>query len=150
MNGNPVRACSTTACRAQHRPDRPRAFANTAAMHEDAVAAGIWSSRSAEVRARRDRRRRSTALDHVAHCEAIIVDFDIDVIDRGNAPARPARGPAGCPSTTSSAPPAALAREPTVRLVDLTEFDPSLDVSDITALTAARWVAEILAGYALR
>ena len=40
-----------------------------------------------------------------------------------------------------------LAREPRVRLVDLTEFDPSLDVSDVTALTAARWVAELLAGF---
>jgi len=33
-----------------------------------------------------------------------------------------------------------------VKLVDLTEFDPSLDVSSITALTAGRWACEILAG----
>jgi formiminoglutamase len=37
-----------------------------------------------------------------------------------------------------------------VKLVDLTEFDPSLDVGEITALTAGRWVAEILAGFAKR
>jgi arginase family enzyme len=43
-----------------------------------------------------------------------------------------------------------LAAEPRVRLVDLTEFDPSLDVSDISALTAGRWVCEILSGYAGR
>jgi formiminoglutamase len=43
-----------------------------------------------------------------------------------------------------------LAASPKVRLVDLTEFDPSLDVSDITALTAGRWVCEVLAGYASR
>ena len=35
-------------------------------------------------------------------------------------------------------------------LVDLTEFDPSLDVGEITALTAARWVCEILIGYEMR
>ena len=28
----------------------------------------------------------------------------------------------------------------------LTEFDPSLDKTDLSALTAARWVGEILAG----
>jgi formiminoglutamase len=43
-----------------------------------------------------------------------------------------------------------LAAEPRVKLVDLTEFDPALDVSDITALTAGRWVSEILAGFAGR
>ena len=37
-----------------------------------------------------------------------------------------------------------------MKLVDLTEFDPSLDVSDISALTAGRWVCEILAGYSGR
>jgi formiminoglutamase len=43
-----------------------------------------------------------------------------------------------------------LAAESQVRLVDLTEFDPSLDLSDISALTAGRWVCEILAGFRLR
>ena len=43
-----------------------------------------------------------------------------------------------------------LAAEPRVRLVDLTEFDPSLDVGDVTALTAGRWVCEILAGFSMR
>jgi arginase family enzyme len=44
----------------------------------------------------------------------------------------------------------ALAAYPRVALVDLTEFDPSLDPSDLSALTAARWVAEILAGFSAR
>jgi formiminoglutamase len=43
-----------------------------------------------------------------------------------------------------------LAAQPKLRLVDLTEFDPSLDVSDISALTAGRWLCEILAGYSAR
>jgi formiminoglutamase len=43
-----------------------------------------------------------------------------------------------------------LAAQPQVRLVDLTELDPSLDVSDISALTVGRWVCEILAGYQRR
>jgi arginase family enzyme len=40
-----------------------------------------------------------------------------------------------------------LAAQPRVRLVDLTEFDPSLDSSDVSALTAGRWLCEVLAGY---
>jgi arginase family enzyme len=43
-----------------------------------------------------------------------------------------------------------LGTERKVKLVDLTEFDPSLDVANITALTAGRWVAEILAGFSAR
>ena len=39
-----------------------------------------------------------------------------------------------------------LAACPKVRLIDLTEWDPPLDPSDLSALTAARWVAECLAG----
>jgi formiminoglutamase len=37
-----------------------------------------------------------------------------------------------------------------VRAIDLAEFDPSLDVSDIGALTAGRWFAEVLAGHETR
>jgi formiminoglutamase len=37
-----------------------------------------------------------------------------------------------------------------VAAVDLTEFDPALDQSDITALTAGRWFAELLAGFSSR
>jgi formiminoglutamase len=44
----------------------------------------------------------------------------------------------------------AIGASPRVAAVDLTEFDPSLDLSDITALTAGRWFAEILAGFSAR
>jgi arginase family enzyme len=43
-----------------------------------------------------------------------------------------------------------LASVPRVRVIDLTEWDPPLDATDLSALTAARWVAECLAGYELR
>ena len=35
-------------------------------------------------------------------------------------------------------------------LIDLTEWDPPLDPTDLSALTAARWVAECLAGFEMR
>ena len=43
-----------------------------------------------------------------------------------------------------------LASDPRVRMIDLTEWDPPLDETDLSALTAARWVAECLAGYEMR
>ena len=43
-----------------------------------------------------------------------------------------------------------IAGEPPVRAIDLTEWDPPLDATDLSALTAARWVAECLAGFEAR
>jgi arginase family enzyme len=43
-----------------------------------------------------------------------------------------------------------LAATPAVRLIDLTEWDPPLDPSDLSALTAARWLAECVAGFEQR
>jgi arginase family enzyme len=40
--------------------------------------------------------------------------------------------------------------DPKVRLIDLTEWDPPLDSTDLSALTAARWMAEVLAGFETR
>ena len=43
-----------------------------------------------------------------------------------------------------------IASEHRVRVIDLTEWDPSLDPTDLSALTAARWVAECVAGFESR
>jgi arginase family enzyme len=79
-----------------------------------------------------------------------MVDFDIDVIDRSQFPGAPGARPAGMDARMFLAAARLLAAEEKVRLVDLTEFDPSLDATDLSALTAARWVAEILAGFLRR
>ena len=51
---------------------------------------------------------------------------------------------------TSSPRPAGSPPSRRVRLIDLTEWDPPLDPTDLSALTAARWVAECLAGFEAR
>ena len=79
-----------------------------------------------------------------------MIDFDIDVIDRSQCPGAPGARPGGMPVDMFFAAARYLGRQPKVRLVDLTEFDPGIDVSDITALTAGRWVCEVLAGFAGR
>ena len=81
------------------------------------------------------------------HCEAMVVDCDIDVIDRvatARRARRAARRDGGRGLLRRGAQPR---RRPAGALIDLTEWDPPLDPTDLSALTAARWVAECLAGF---
>jgi formiminoglutamase len=151
INGNPIRCLledrlpGWNICQIGLAP-----FANTARMHEDARRAGVAVTTLADCRRRGIEAVLDEALERLAHKEAIMVDFDIDVIDRAQCPGAPGARPGGMSADMFFAAARRLAAEPRVRLVDLTEFDPSLDVADITALTAGRWVCEILAGFALR
>ena len=151
MNGNPIRCLlddglpGANICQIGLAP-----FANTAKMHEDAQAAGIGVWTIADCRKQGVAAILKPALARLGHVEAIMIDFDIDVIDRAQCPGAPGARPGGMPAEMFFAAARFLGAEPRVRLVDLTEFDPSLDVSDITALTAGRWVCEVLAGYASR
>ena len=122
-------------------------FANSAEMHRDAVEGGHLVVTIGKVRRDGIGQAISTALDHVRHCEAIVVDCDIDVIDRGQLPGAPGARPGGMAAHDFFAAVRMLASEPRVKLVDLTEWDPVLDSTDLSALVAARWLAECLAGY---
>ena len=104
----------------------------------------------ADVRAEGIDRAVGRALDHLRHCEAIAVDCDIDVIDRSQMPAAPGARPGGMEAHDFFIAVRSLAGEPKVRLIDLTEWDPPLDATDLSALTAARWLAETLAGFETR
>lgn len=151
-NGNPVQALLEDGLPGAHIAQIGLApFANTKRMREKATAAGIhWTT----LRTCRDEGVTSAALHMLdvlaARCDAIHVDFDIDVIDRAQCPGAPGARPGGIAVHEFFDAARAIAAHPKVRSVDLTEFDPSLDVADITALTAARWVAEVLAGFATR
>src|SRR3954463_313796 len=151
MNGNPVRCLiedglpGWNICQIGLAP-----FANTAEMHRDAQAAGIAVFTAADCHARGILPVVEEALERLAPKEVLFVDFDIAVVDRSQLPGAPGARPGGLPVRDFFAAARRLAAHPKVKLVDLTEFDPSLDVSDIAALTAGRWVCEILAGFAMR
>jgi formiminoglutamase len=83
-------------------------------------------------------------------CDFIHVDFDIDVVDRGAMPGAPGARPGGATPREFFEATRLICAHPKVRSVDLTEFDPTLDVANISALTAARWVCEVLAGFMQR
>jgi arginase family enzyme len=116
-------------------------------MHRDAVEGGHLVVTIADVRRDGIARAIDDALAHLAHCTAIVVDCDIDVIDRGQFPGAPGSRPGGMAAHDFFAATRMLAACPKVRAIDLTEWDPPLDASDLSALTAARWVAECVAGY---
>jgi arginase family enzyme len=151
MNGNPVRCLiedglpGANICQIGLAP-----FANTARMHADACAAGIGVYTLADCLERGILGVLNHALARFVHLDVLMVDFDVDVIDRAACPGAPGARPGGMTPAMFFAAARRLAADPRVKLVDLTEFDPSLDLSDITALTAGRWVCEVLAGFAGR
>lgn len=151
MNGNPVRCLLEDGLPGRNIVQIGLApFANTKAMHEDAMVAGAASFTISDCLEDGIFEIIDDALERLSHAEALIVDFDIDVIDRSQLPGAPGARPGGMPVQMFFDAARYLAAQPQVRLVDLTELDPSLDVSDISALTAGRWVCEILAGFQRR
>ena len=150
-NGNPVRALIEDGLPGANIAQVGLAsFANAQAMHRDAKAAGNLVVTMGEVRKSGIDAAIDRALRHVAHCDALMIDCDIDVVDRSQFPAAPGARPGGMAVHDFFHAVRRLAADPRVRVIDLTEWDPSLDATDLSALTAARWVAECLAGYEMR
>ena len=150
-NGNPVRALMEDGLRGANIAQIGLAsFANSQAMHRDAIDAGNCIVTIGDIRRDGMDHAIARALDHVAHCDALVIDCDIDVIDRAQLPGAPGARPGGMAVADFFWAVRKLASDPRVHVIDLTEWDPSLDPSDLSALTAGRWVAECLAGYEMR
>jgi len=150
-NGNPVRALIDDGLPGSNIAQIGLAsFANSRKMHEDAIENGNLVVTIGEVRRLGIALAIDRALDQLSRCEAIVVDCDIDVIDRSQFPAAPGARPGGMAVHDFFAGVRRLASDRRVRVIDLTEWDPPLDSTDLSALTAARWVAECLAGFESR
>jgi len=151
-NGNPIQALLDDGLPGSHISQIGLApFANTRKAHEKAKSAGIAVHTLADCRANGFVSVVVNELDRLSSvCEHIYVDFDIDVIDRAGMPAASGARPGGITATEFVAAARTIAARPNVRCVDLTEFDPSIDKGAVGVLTAARWFAELLAGYLSR
>jgi len=151
MNGNPIRCLLEDGLPGANIVQIGLApFANTQEMSRDAAVAGIGVydlNAIDDICATLDA---AMARLERASVEAVMIDFDIDVIDRSQCPGAPGARPGGLPVRDFFRTARHALTFPKVRLVDLTEFDPSLDVADISALTAGRWVCEVLAGFSKR
>jgi len=151
-NGNPVQALLDDGLDG-HRISQVglAPFANTKRAHDKATAAGI------SVRTARECRQRGLAavvdeeLERLSSlCDLIYVDFDIDVIDRSQWPASPGARPGGVSVHDFFEATRLIGAHPKVRAVDLTEYDPSLEIGDLGSLTAGRWFCDLLAGFEAR
>lgn len=148
-NGNPVQALLEDGLEGRRISQVGLApFANTKRAHDKAATAGI------SVRTARECRERGLAavvdeeLERLSSlCEVIYVDFDIDVIDRSQWPASPGARPGGVSAQDFFDATRVIGACAKVRAVDLTEYDPSLEIGDLGSLTAGRWFCELLAGY---
>ena len=150
-NGNPVRALMEDGLPGRNIAQIGLAsFANTEKMHRDALAAGNLVISMEEVRRDGIAAAIDAALDQLKDCEVLAIDCDIDVIDRAQMPGAPGARPGGMHVSDFFAAVRALATHPRARLIDLTEWDPPMDSTDLSALTAARWAAECIAGFESR
>ena len=150
-NGNPVRALLADGLPGANVAQVGLAsFANSRAMHEDAAEAGNLVITMGDVRERGIAHAIDRALDQVSHCDALVIDCDVDVIDRSQFQAAPGGRAGGMAVHDFFYAVRRFTADPRVHVIDLTEWDPPLDSTDLSALTAARWVAECLAGYEMR
>jgi arginase family enzyme len=150
-NGNPVRALMRDGLPGKNIAQVGLAsFANTAKMHRDALDAGTRVVSIEEVRRDGIRKAVELAMEQMSNADAIVLDCDIDVIDRAQMPGAPGARPGGMHVSDFYWAVRRIASDHRVRVIDLTEWDPSLDPSDLSALTAARWVAECVAGFESR
>ncbi len=126
-------------------------FANTARAHQKAKTAGISVRTARECRDHGLAAVVSQELTRLsALCDAIYVDFDIDVIDRAQWPASPGARPGGVSAQAFFDATRVIGAHSKVKAVDLTEYDPSLEIGDLGSLTVGRWFCELLAGFECR
>jgi len=151
-NGNPVRALLRDGLPGRNIVQVGlQPFANSRVYHEVALDAGI----SVITRGECHRLGIETVVERALaqlshHCEAIYVDFDIDVLDRAFAPACPGARPGGItPADLRSA--ARLCGEnPKVRIADLVEVDPECDVARVTVYAACMCLLGFASGVVRR
>jgi formiminoglutamase len=148
-NGNPIQALLDDGLPGVHVAQIGLLpFANTKKAHDKAKTAGIYVATAAACKARGLAAIAENALSRLAaQCELIHVDFDIDVVERSDMPGAPGARPGGVAVQDFFDATRLICAHPKVRSIDLTEFDPSLDVAAVSALTAARWLCEALAGF---
>lgn len=151
-NGNPIQALLEDSLDGRRISQIGLApFANTRRAHDKAKAAGISVRTARECREQGLAAVAAEELDRLAAlCDVIYVDFDIDVIDRSQWPASPGARPGGVSVHDFFDAARVIGAHPKVRAVDLTEYDPSLELGDLGSLTAGRWFCELLAGFEAR
>lgn len=151
-NGNPVQALLDDGLDGRRISQIGLApFANTRQAHEKAKNAGISVRTAAECRRAGFAAVVAEELERLSGlADRIYVDVDIDVLERSQWPASPGARPGGCSVHDLFEATRLIGAHPKVAAVDLTEYDPSLEIGDLGSLTVGRWFCELLAGFEAR
>jgi len=151
-NGNPVRALLSDGLPGQNIVQVGlQPFANSRQYHEVALDAGITVIPGVEFRRRSVEGVVEQALHYLdKRCEAIYVDFDIDVLDRAFAPACPGARPGGVTPAELRCAARLCGEHSKVRIADLVEVDPERDVAQITVYATCMCLLGFAVGVARR
>ncbi|MFP5310087.1 MAG: arginase family protein [Actinomycetes bacterium] len=126
------------------------AFTNSAAYAAWCRDAGITTVTAAEVHARGVDAVLDDALAHLAGCDVVAVDLDVDVLDVAFAPACPGARPGGLTPTQLFDVARRVGADPRVAVVDLVEVDAAADHDGRTVMATAMALLAVLAGVARR
>lgn len=148
INGNPIRGLLQDGLPGKNIVQIGlQDFANSRAYAQVAVDHGIHTVSSEQAHAKG----LVTCLTDAIHllsgdCDVLYLDIDLDVMDRTFAPGCPGSRPGGfTPRDLRNA--ARLAgQNRQIAMIDIVELDPSLDINDTTAITAALCLLEFAAG----
>lgn len=90
------------------------------------------------------------ALDRLAHCDTIVVDLDVDVLDMAYAPACPGARPGGLAPADLFAAARVAGADPRVVAADLVEVDATEDADGRTVMATAMTLLAFAAGLCSR
>jgi formiminoglutamase len=138
-NGNPVRALLEDGLNAHNIVQIGiQAFANSAEYAKIAQESGIEIITAEQALAGDPALIAWEQLENLSRtCDRIYVDIDLDVLDRSFSPATPGSRPGGFMPWQLRQCAYVCGLHPKVAAVDLVEIDPTHDLNDSTALTAA-------------
>lgn len=80
----------------------------------------------------------------------IYISLDMDVLDQAYAPGCPAIGPGGMTSHTLFEGLALLSKEASVKVMDIVEIDPTIDIRNMTSRVAAYSLLQFMKGKAIK
>jgi arginase family enzyme len=151
-NGNPVRALIEDGLPGQNVAQIGLApFANSRAMHDFADEQGcatLGPFRRARHGAFMEPRLRARAAWRIAKRSISTATSTLSIAR--SSPQHRVDEPTGFRPGNFFAAVRWLAGQSQVRAIDLTEWDPPLDSTDLSALTTGRWLAEVVAGFETR
>lgn len=151
-NGNPVRALLHDGLPGKNVVQIGlQPFANSRPYHQTALDAGITIIPASEFRRHSVEQVVEQALAQLAEqCDAIYVDFDIDVLDRAFAPACPGARPGGITPAELRCAARICGEHSKVRIADLVEVDPEQDVAQVTVYATCMCLLGFAVGVARR